>query len=268
MNATTIPEAFAGAPAWLLPSFAFLFGLVWGSFINVVIHRLPLGESLVTPRSRCPSCENVVASYDNIPVLSYLLLGAKCRHCNASIALRYPAVELIVGAASLSSFMRHGFALEFLVELFFVAATVALIFIDYDHQILPNAITVYGTLIGILIAGPRMSFTIIDALKGAALGAGILWAVSELYFRLRKVEGMGQGDVKMMGMVGAFLGWQGVLLTLFIGSLLGSVVGLAVVSTSGADMKTKLPFGTFLGIGAIMTLYAGGTAIAWYSGLF
>ena len=173
-----------------------------------------------------------------------------------------------MAAASLLSFMRHGPSLEYLVELAFVAAMLALIFIDFDHQILPDSITLSGVVLGLALAWPRETVTFIGALKGAALGAGVLFLVSEAYFLLKKVEGMGFGDVKMMGMVGAFVAWKGVLLTLFLGSLIGSIVGIIVIRRSGGDMKTKLPFGMFLGIGAIVTTYAGERLIHWYSGMF
>ncbi len=236
--------------------------------MNVVIHRLPLRESLVTPRSRCPSCRKLVLAYDNVPVVSYILLRGRCRHCKASISIRYPVIELATSAASLLSFMRHGPSLEFLVEFVFVAAMLALIFIDFDHQILPDSITLSGVVLGLALAWPRETITLIDALKGAVLGASVLFLVSEAYFLLKKVEGMGFGDVKMMGMIGAFVAWKGVLLTLFLGSLLGSIVGIIVIRRSGGDMKTKLPFGTFLGMGAIVTMYAGEPVIEWYSGMF
>jgi leader peptidase (prepilin peptidase)/N-methyltransferase len=256
------------APPWLLPAFAALFGLIWGSFLNVVIHRLPSGESLVSPRSRCPSCRKPVAAHDNVPVLSYLVLGGRCRHCRAGISLRYPLIEGAVGAASLLAFLRHGLSLEYGAELAFVAAMLALIFIDFDHQILPNSITLPGTAIGLALAGPRDGMTFRDALLGALLGAGLLFFVAEVYFRLRKAEGLGMGDVKMMAMVGAFVGWKGVLLTLFLGSLSGTLVGLLVMATSKADLRTKLPFGTFLGMGAIATVYVGERLIGWYTSLY
>lgn len=262
-----IDDALAQAP-WLLPAFAVLFGLVWGSFLNVVIHRLPLGQSLVSPRSRCPSCGKEVAAYDNVPLVSYVVLGGRCRHCKASISLRYPLVEASVGAASLASFVRQGPSVAALAELAFVAAMVALIFIDYDHQILPNSITIPGTVAALAYAGWRCDLAFSNCLLGAALGGGLLFFVSEVYFRLRKIEGLGFGDVKMMAMVGAFVGWKGVLLTLFLGSLSGTAVGLVVLVVRGGDLRTKLPFGTFLGMGAIATVYVGGALIAWYSGLF
>lgn len=255
-------------PPWLLPLFAALFGLVWGSFLNVVIHRLPLGVSLVSPRSRCPSCEKPVAAYDNVPLLSYALLGGRCRHCKVGISIRYPAIELAVGAASLFAFLRHGVSLECAFELAFVAAMVALIFIDFDHQILPNGITLPGAALGLALAGPRGGVSFVDALLGALLGAGLLFLVAEVYFRLRKVEGLGMGDVKMMGMVGAYVGWKGVLLTLFLGSLSGTLVGIVVMAASKGDLRTKLPFGTFLGMGAIATVYVGERLIGWYTSLY
>ncbi len=263
MTELVLPE-----PAWLLPAFAVLFGLVWGSFLNVVIHRVPLGLSLVSPRSRCPSCAKLVAAYDNVPLLSYVVLSGRCRHCEAPIAVRYPFIEGAVGAASLSSFVRHGMSLDYAAELAFVAAMVALIFIDFDHQILPNSITLPGMALGLLLAGPRVDVSFLEALLGALLGAGLLFLVSEVYFRLRKVEGLGMGDVKMMGMVGAFVGWKGVLLTLFLGSLSGTFAGLVVMAVSKGNLRTKLPFGTFLGMGAIAAVYAGERLIRWYTSLY
>ena len=252
----------------LLSAFAVLFGLIWGSFLNVVIHRLPAGQSLVSPRSRCPNCGKPVAGYDNVPVLSYVLLGGRCRSCRVPISLRYPGIEAAIGAASLLAFLRQGLSLEYAAELAFVAAMVALIFIDFDHQILPNSITLPGAAIGLALAGPRPEMSFRDALLGAILGAGMLFLVAEVYLRLRKVEGLGMGDVKMMGMVGAFVGWKGVLLTLFLGSLSGTLVGLVVMASSKADLRTKLPFGTFLGMGAIATVYFGEPLIGWYTSLY
>jgi leader peptidase (prepilin peptidase)/N-methyltransferase len=252
----------------LLRAFAVLFGLAWGSFLNVVIARLPLGQSLVSPRSRCPACKTPVAWYDNLPLLSYIVLGGRCRGCGVPISLRYPLVEALVGGASLLSFLRHGPSLEYLVELAFVASMISLVFIDYDHQILPDAITLPGLVLGLALAGARESVTFVDALSGAALGAGLLFAVSEAYFRLRRIEGLGFGDVKMMGMVGAFVGWKGVLLTLFLGSLSGTLVGVFILAGREGSLKTKLPFGTFLGMGATATVYWGKPLIGWYSTLF
>jgi len=260
-------SAFRVLP-WLGPLLATLFGLIWGSFINVLIHRLPRDESVVFPPSACPGCKKPIAPYDNIPVLSYLLLWGRCRHCKAPISIRYPLVELLVAAASLVAYLRHGYGVEYGVEFAFVAAMIALVVIDYDHRILPNVITIPGTLIGLLLAPIREPITVTQALAGAALGAGLLYGVAEVYFRVRKVEGLGMGDVKMMAMVGAFLGWKGALLTIFVGSLLGSLVGVALMATRGKDLKTALPFGTFLGVAAVGALFAGPRLIDWYFNLF
>ena len=196
------------------------------------------------------------------------MLGGRCRHCQTNIPIRYPLVEVAATVAALGSMLRHGPRLEFIVEFSFVAAMIALIFIDYDHQILPDAITLSGLVVGLLFALQRPMISVLDASKGALLGAGILFIFMKAYLWLRQIEGLGFGDVKMMGMVGAFVGWQGVLVTLFIGSLTGSVVGLLGIWLRGSDMKTKLPFGTFLGMGAITTVYAGQALVGWYTSFF
>jgi leader peptidase (prepilin peptidase)/N-methyltransferase len=177
-------------------------------------------------------------------------------------------VELVVGSASLAAFLRHGIGLEYICELGFVAAMVALVFIDYDHRILPNVITLPGAVLGLLLAWPRETITLKESVIGALLGAGLLVLVAEVYLRVRKIEGLGMGDVKMMGMIGAFLGWKGVLLTLFLGSLLGTLVGLLVMAVQGKGLKTALPFGTFLGVASVATLFAGPPLLDWYTSLF
>ncbi len=261
------PSILAEAP-WLGPALALGFGLAFGSFTNVVICRLPLGKSVVFPPSACPHCEGLIRPYDNVPVLSYIFLLGRCRQCKTGISPRYPFVEAVVGAASLYAYLRHGLSLELFCEVGFVVAMVALVFIDYDHRILPNVITLPGTAAGLLLAWPRETITLTEALLGAALGAGLLFLVSEVYFRLRNIEGLGMGDVKMMGMVGAFLGWKGVLLTLFLGSFVGSIIGLGLMVVRGRNLKSALPFGTFLGLAALATLYVGPNLVEWYSGFF
>lgn len=250
---------------WLGPVYAVSVGLVLGSFVNVLIHRLPRGESVVVPPSACPSCGGKIRPYDNIPLLSYVLLRGRCRHCGRAIALRYPFVEALVGAGSLFAFLRHGLSLEYACELGLVAALVALVFIDYDHHLLPNVITIPGTVAGLLLSWPRATITLAESLLGAILGAGLLYLVAGVYFRLRKIEGLGMGDVKMMAMLGAFFGWKGVFLILLIGSFLGAVVGLVLMAARGKGLKTALPFGTFLGIAAVATLFFGSSFIEWYS---
>jgi len=254
---------------WLANAFAFVYGCILGSFVNVLIHRLPKGRSVVRPRSRCPACGAAIEPYDNVPLLSYFgLLRGRCRRCRAGISIRYPAVEALVGAASVLAFVRRGPSLEYLVELVFVAAMVALVFIDYTHRILPDVITINGTVLGLALSLLRDNPTTVQALSGAALGAGLLFLVAEMYFRVRKLEGLGMGDVKMMAMVGAFLGWKAVLLTVLVGSFIGSVVGLAVMFVSRRSLRTSLPFGTFLGAAATLSLFVGAPVIEWYMRLF
>jgi leader peptidase (prepilin peptidase)/N-methyltransferase len=249
--------------------FAVALGLILGSFVNVLIYRLPIGRSVVFPRSRCPACGVAIAPYDNIPLLSYLLLlRGRCRYCGAGISPRYPLVEALIGTASLVAYLRHGPSLEYAVELAFVSAMVALVVIDYRHRILPDAITVSGTAAGLLLAGPREALSFWDSLAGALAGGGLLFLVAEVYFRLRKLEGLGMGDVKMMAMVGSFLGWKAVLLTIFLGSLGGSVVGVLLMAFQGRTLKTTLPFGTFLGVAAAVAIFAGEPLLHWYTSLF
>jgi leader peptidase (prepilin peptidase)/N-methyltransferase len=254
--------------SWLGPAFTFVLGLIVGSFVNVLIYRLPIGKSVVFPSSRCPGCGNAIAPYDNVPLLSYIMLRGRCRNCRAPISVRYPFVELVVGSASLAAYLRHSIGLEYICELGFVAAMVALVFIDYDHRILPNVITLPGAVLGLLLAWPRETITVKESVIGALLGAGLLFLVAEVYQRVRKIEGLGMGDVKMMGMIGAILGWKGVLLTLFLGSLLGTLVGLLVMAVQGKGLKTALPFGTFLGVATVATLFVGPPLLDWYTSLF
>lgn len=265
--------------------FSVLIGLAIGSFLNVCISRMPHSESVVHPRSRCPQCRKQIAGYDNIPVLSYLLLGGRCRHCKKSISVRYPLTEALTGLISALIYFKYGLGLEFAVYLVFSAALIVLAFIDADHRILPDPITLNGVWIGLLLSlvifipGPfvaralqytgfsfpsdrLVSFT--ASLVGALVGGGILWVVGEAYFRIRGVEGMGFGDVKMMAMVGAFLGTPRTVFTIMAGSLLGSVIGLILMRFGGKDKEYELPFGTFLSLGAIVALLYGDTLIELY----
>jgi len=265
--------------------FALLMGLVIGSFLNVCIARLPVGESVVHPRSRCPQCRSWIAWYDNIPVLSYLLLRARCRKCRKPIPMRYPGVELLTGVVGVLLYMKFGFSVEWGVFLVFSAALVALAFIDIDHRILPDVITLNGIWIGILVnvvlATPGTFFarlleyaglggldprwiSLLASVAGAIVGGGLLWSVAEAYYRFRGVEGMGFGDVKMMAMVGAFLGAPLALLTIMIGSVLGAVIGVGLIQFGGKHRNYELPFGTFLGLAGIVAVLYGNSLIQWY----
>jgi leader peptidase (prepilin peptidase)/N-methyltransferase len=242
-------------------------GLAVGSFLNVCIHRLPRGQSLNSPPSRCPHCDYRLRWFDNIPVVSYAILGGRCRKCRARISIRYPIVELI----TMGLFVLHGEAFGWTVilipRLVFACAMVVLFAIDLEHQLLPNAITLPGIVVG-LIASSVLPPGIIDALIGAIVGGGVLWLIGEAYFRYSGQEGMGGGDVKMLAMIGAFLGWKLVLVTLVLSSVLGSIIGMIVIAVRKGGMKYALPYGTFLALGALVASLAGDAIVNWYVGLY
>ena len=280
------------------PAFGYIlagvFGAIIGSFLNVVIHRLPLEESIVFPNSRCPSCGAVIAFYDNIPVVSWILLGAKCRGCKERISFRYPAVELLTAAMFVAVAWHDGPSVALPFDLIFVSALLALIFIDAEHMILPNVITYPGMVFAVVarIAIPYLSGTLhfddlpslsqgafaampvwVTSLAGAVIGAliggGSLWLMGWTWEKLRGVEAMGLGDVKMMFMVGAYLGWRLTILTIFVGVLTGSIIGVALMARQrDRNMQMLLPFGIFLGLGAIASLLFGSPLVEWYAGQF
>lgn len=244
---------------------AFLFGLCIGSFLNVVIYRLPLGQSLATPPSRCRNCGYSLRWFDNIPVLSWALLRGRCRKCGISVSWQYPIVELIAGALFVLVVWQTPLGPLLVSRLLLVSILIALFGIDLEHQILPNSITLPGIAIGLLlslIAPPGWK----DAVLGTLLGAGILYAIAAGYYAWRREEGMGMGDVKMLAMIGAFLGWKAVLVTLVLSSFSGAIIGVILMSVQRGGMKFALPFGTFLAIGALVAMFVGEPLVAWYAG--
>jgi len=271
-----------------------VFGAIIGSFLNVVIHRVPLEESIVFPNSRCPSCGAAIAFYDNIPVLSYVALGAKCRGCKAHISFRYPAVELLTAALFIAVAWHDGLSAALPFDLVFASALLALIFIDAEHMLLPNVITYPGIAFALVarIAVPLLTGTphfddvpslghgaladmplplvsVIGAFIGALIGGGSLWLMGWTWEKLRGIEAMGLGDVKMMFMVGAYLGWRLTILTIFVGVLTGSVIGIALMARQrDRNMQMLLPFGVFLGLGAVAALLFGAPLVEWYAGQF
>jgi leader peptidase (prepilin peptidase)/N-methyltransferase len=232
-----------------------LVGLVVGSFLNVLIHRLPRGESVAVPASHCPACGADIRVYDNVPLISWILLRGRCRDCKAGISARYPAIELANGALWSLAFLRARSFVDLAEMLLLLSSCIALLAIDAEFQLLPDAITLPGTAIGLALAAFPGGRSFLSALLGAAIGAGALWLVRFVYEKLQGVEGMGLGDVKMLGMVGAFLGPWGVLLTVLLGSVAGSVIGLAMLAIRRGDMKTRLPFGVFLALGAMVSVF-------------
>jgi leader peptidase (prepilin peptidase)/N-methyltransferase len=263
-----------------------LFGLIVGSFLNVCIYRWPRDLSVVKPRSHCPECEKTIAWYDNVPVLSYLLLRGKCRHCSARISWRYPAVEIVTGLLFAYLVWRFGPTLNAVRYCVLCAMLITLAFADAETRILPDEFTLGGLVVGLIFAPfvpvPDAMFHAVagisnwhlnwrqvsvgEAAFGVILPAGSLWLGGWLFEKLRHKEGLGFGDVKMMAMVGAFLGLRGTLLTLIVGSLLGSVIGIIYIKATKQDMGSyELPFGTFLAAAAVGVALIGGPVIDWYS---
>jgi leader peptidase (prepilin peptidase) / N-methyltransferase len=291
MTLLAIENALA-VPLPIACTFTGVLGAMIGSFLNVVIHRVPLEQSIVLPSSACPSCRTPLRAYDNIPILSFLILGGRCRTCREPISIRYPIVEALTAILFVLVTIHDGvsFALPF--DLAFVAALVALIFIDAEHMILPNVITYPGIVFALImrltvpyLAAPsqlddlpglieRMpslpiwAVSLIGAALGALIGGGSLWLMGFLWERLRGVEAMGLGDVKMMLMVGAFLGWRLAVLTIFIGVFSGSLAGIAVMLRRGRNLQMMLPFGIFLGAGAIASVLVGHQIAEWYGSQF
>ncbi|MGC2421145.1 MAG: prepilin peptidase [Candidatus Acidiferrales bacterium] len=272
-------------PTTLIGIFVVLFGLIIGSFLNVCIVRIPAHKSIVKPVSACTKCGAPIRPYDNIPVVSYLLLGGKCRGCKARISAIYPLVELLTALLIYACYRMFGLTAEGLKWAVFSALMIVLVFTDLRERILPDAVNYTGFALGLLLSlftapadgtagwiakrildfpppAPVLSFA--DAIFGAAIGGGLLWLVSEAYFRMRGREGMGMGDVKMMLMAGTFLGVERTLLTILAGSLLGSILGLAFILIRRKGSDYELPFGTFLGLAALLTAFFGTPVVNWY----
>lgn len=247
-----------------------VFGLVWGSFLNVVIYRLPLGESLVKPPSRCPECRRRIKWYDNIPVISYVLLGGKCRFCRAKISAVYPAVEALTAVCFIIVYFHNlrFFDLQFFADCLFASALIALGFIDYFHQIIPDHISLPVLALALVYAPFRYDLNLRQALVGAVAGGGFLLLVYLVYLLWRKKEGLGMGDVMMMLMVGAYLGLSRTILTLLLSSVVGAIFGLLLMKFRGKDMKFALPFGSFIAPAAFVALIWGDQLITWYLSLF
>ncbi len=244
-----------------------LFGLITGSFLNVVIYRLPRGKSVVWPASACGACGRELRWFENIPIVSWVVLGAKCARCKAPISWQYPLVEATTAVLFVLVTWLTPAGPLLAARLIFVCGLVVLFGIDLEHQILPNSITLPGIVAGLIfsLAGPP---GLRDAVIGVLLGGGVLYAIAAGYYLWRREEGLGMGDVKMLAMIGAFLGWQAVLLTLVLASLSGAVIGVAMMALQRGTMKYALPFGTFLALGALVAMLAGQPIVDWYLGFY
>jgi len=243
---------------------AFLLGAVIGSFLNVCIWRLPLGESVVYPPSHCPACGTHIRARDNIPMLGYLLLRGRCHSCGGRISLRYPAVELLTGLAAMLLLFHFGPSPTLAVYGMFVGALIVITFIDIDHQIIPDVISLPGIVVGVIFSALGYGVPLLDSVVGALLGGGLLYLVAVGYHAWTGREGMGGGDIKLLAMIGAFLGWRGVFVTLLLGSFTGAIIGIVLIVARGGDSRLPIPFGPFLALGAVCALFFGEALIRWY----
>ena len=255
-----------GFPQMLVYVSIFLGAMV-GSFLNVCIFRLPKEESIIWPGSHCPHCKTPIKFYDNIPLISYLLLGAKCRYCHETISIQYPLVEGIAAVSSLLLFIKFGPSLSYLFYFSFVSALITITVIDLFHQIIPDLISLPGIGVGLFASLVIPHQTFFNSLIGMLCGGGSLFLVATLYQWWFKREGMGGGDVKLLAMIGAFLGWKSVILTILLSSLIGSIAGITIMILRGKDFKYAIPFGPFLSLGAVISLFCGETLIRWYLGI-
>ena len=244
-------------PSWFVLGVAGAYGLVFGSFLNVVIHRLPRGMSLLRPGSHCPACGAQVRWFDNVPVISYLLLAGRCRVCRTAISPRYPLVELASGTLAVTVVVRFGLTLAGLEATLLVMLLLPLAFIDLEHHLLPDVLTLPGIAVGLLGSACGGLVSPLDAVIGAVVGAAVPYGVIVVYRWLRGAEGMGLGDVKLLAMIGAFLGWRGVLLALGLAASAGALLGLTLIAVGRGRRDTELPFGTFLACAAVVVLFAG-----------
>jgi leader peptidase (prepilin peptidase)/N-methyltransferase len=268
--------------------FAFIVGSVLGSFLNVCIHRLPREESIVFPPSHCISCNTQIRFYDNIPIVSYLLLLGRCRACGTRISPMYLITEILSGLVCTLLVFKFGFTLKTLFYLVFLFALIVVTFIDLEHRIIPNIITLPGILIGLVYGALRTDWSsarilfgsfefnlysilrilnevpIVDSLFGIILGGGMLFLIGFLYEVIRKREGIGMGDVKLLAMIGAFLGWRSVIFVALISSIIGTIVGLSIILYKKGDLRYAIPFGPFLSLAAALYLFTGGFDIGSY----
>ncbi len=286
-------ESITGIPEIVGYVFVFLFGAIIGSFLNVIIHRVPNEESIVFPNSACPKCGTSIKTYDNIPIISWLILGGKCRNCKSPISVRYPAVELLTALLFVLVYWRIGLDVLLPVGMVFVAVTIALMFIDAEHMILPNVITypflifaflvrivypvAFSTVFSDMTYAPLASIanyplwvvSLVGAILGALAGGGSLWLVGAIWKKLRGVEAMGLGDVKMMLGFGALLGWRLSLLSILLASFAGALIGIVVImKQKDKNLQAQIPFGIFLGIGSVASFLFGEQMIAWYMRTF
>jgi leader peptidase (prepilin peptidase) / N-methyltransferase len=255
----------------IIDIFIFFIGSVIGSFLNVCIYRIPRDKSIVHPPSFCPNCEKPIKFYDNIPIVSYILLGSKCRYCASKISIRYPLIELLTALLFLILYIKLGFTFEFFVNMVFISLLIVISFIDLDFKIIPDILSIGGLILGFLLSFVRPLFRYMDpkfgflnALYGVLVGGGILFIIAVVYKFFAKREGMGGGDIKLLAMIGSFCGIKGVVFSLMSGSLLGTLIGIPLMLIKGEGTKYAIPFGPFLSLGALIYIYGGDILIRFF----
>jgi leader peptidase (prepilin peptidase) / N-methyltransferase len=244
-----------------------LLGALIGSFLNVCIYRLPRQESIAWPGSHCPKCSHPIAWYDNIPILSYFTLTGRCRHCTGRIPFRYPLVEILNASGYIGLLWVFGPSWVTVAYWLFYSALLVVAGTDLSHKIIPNAVTFPGIIVGIVCAATILPIGFLDSLLGILVGGGILWLLAWASPYLFGKEGMGGGDIKLLGMIGAFLGWKPAVMTIMVGSLLGSLVGITLIAAQVIKREDYIPFGPFLVCGALVALFFGQSILDWYQGL-
>jgi len=254
-------------PVTLHILFSFVFGLVLGSFLNVCIYRIPIGKSIVHPPSSCPHCGKGIRFYDNIPLVSYLLLTGRCRSCRSGISIRYPVVELTTGLLSTALFVRYGISVQYIALLAFCSSLLVIAFIDIDYKIIPDVISLPGILVGFgLSVLPFTPLSVLESATGILAGGGSLYLVGVVYRWIRKQEGMGFGDVKLLAMIGAWMGWKALPMIILISSFAGTLIGGCCLLLAGRKITEQIPFGPFLVLGALLCLFFQREIYAlWYS---
>jgi len=248
----------------LMTFFSFLFGLVFGSFLNVCIYRIPIKKSIIFPASSCPNCGRNIPFYDNIPLLSYLFLLGRCRFCHEPISLRYPLVEVLSGLLSMVLFIRYGLSYQYFMFYLFVTSLVVISFIDLQHQIIPDILSIPGILVGIALSFLPGHVHWIDSLIGALGGGGVLYLVAVVFKKVTGREGMGGGDVKLLAMLGAWMGWRSLPFIVLISSFSGILIGGGALLMAGKGYRVRIPFGPFLSLGALITFFFGPQLVGWY----
>ncbi len=257
-------------PSSIIYFFGFLVGIVFGSFLNVCIVRIPEEKSVVGPRSHCPHCNTLIAWYDNIPLLSFLILRAKCRKCKNKISYLYPFVEWITGLMAVLCLWKFQFSPKAAIWFFsFICPLIVITFIDLQHFIIPDVISIPFIFIGILIHQLNQNFstplaTLLDSITGIVVGGGVLWIIAKLYEVVRKQEGLGLGDVKLMAMIGAFLGWRAIFFVFLFSSLFASILGIFLMIFSRYKLHSALPYGPFIVLGALLYLFSGTEVLHFY----